>query len=283
MIFREESAVDSLQFLNCSLAKLVENLSSHGVEKFKMIHRFIDSDKINLALRKGVYSYDYMTSEELFAETKLPAKEIFYSNLTEQDISHEDYAHAQNVWQTFAIENMGEYHDLYLKLDVLQLTDVFEHFRTITLQYYKLDPAHFYTSPGLAWQACLKMSNVSLELLTDPDMHLFIENSIRGGISMISNRYSKANNKYMPDYDPCKESKYIMYLDMNNLYGWAMCQSLPTHDFRWLSQNEIEVIDVNALSDTGEYGYILECDLIYPQSLHNIHSCYRICPQRLTV
>ena len=126
---------------------------------------------------------------------------------------------------------MGEYHDLYLESDVPLLTDVFENFRKTCMQYYKLDPCHYFTSSGLSWDAMLKMTNIKLELMTDIDMFQFIEKGMCGGVSYIENRYGKANNKYMKEYDEKVPSKYIMYLDANNLYGWAMSQYLPTGNF----------------------------------------------------
>ena len=137
------------------------------------------------------------------------------------------------MWRTFGCETIGDYHDLYNKSDVLQLADVFETFRKKCLSVYKLDPANYYTGPGLSWDALLKKTGVVLELLTDYDMHLFVERGLRGGISMVSKRYAKANNKYMQGYDADKDDSYIMYLDANNLYGWAMSQCLPTSNFNW--------------------------------------------------
>ena len=135
---------------------------------------------------------------------------------------------------------MGDYHDLYLKSDILLLADVFKNFRKTCLQYYKLDPCHYFTSPGLSWDAMLKMTDIKLELMVDIDMFQFIEKGMRGGISYIANRYGKANNKYMKNYDEKAPSQYIIYLDANNLYGWAMSQYLPTGNFKWLSQKQIE-------------------------------------------
>ena len=126
---------------------------------------------------------------------------------------------------------MRDYHDQYLKTDVLLLTDIMENFRKLCMENYGLDPLWYYTSPGLAWDAALKIANVNLELLTDPIMYLMVENGIRGGISTITKRYAKANNKYMENYNPNEESVYNPYLDTNNLYGWAMSQPLPTHEF----------------------------------------------------
>ena len=117
---------------------------------------------------------------------------------------------------------MGEYHDLYLKSDVLLLTDVFESFRKTCLQYYKLDPCQYFTSPGLSWDAMLKMTNIKLELMTNVDMFQFIEKGMRGGVSYIANLYGKASNKCMKNHDKNAQSNYIMDLDANNLYGWAM-------------------------------------------------------------
>ena len=130
------------------------------------------------------------------------------------------YEHAQRVWKGFDMKNLGEYHDLYLKTDVILLSNVFEAFRNTCLQHYKLDPAHFYTSPGLAWQACLKKRGVRLELLTDPDMLLMFGRGIRGGITQAVHRYTKANNKYMGEkFNPKEDSSFLQYLDPNNLYG----------------------------------------------------------------
>ena len=178
---------------------------------------------------------------------------------------------------------MGDYHDLYLKSDVLLLADVFENFRNVCLKAYNVDPCHFYTSPGLAWQACLKMTEVELELWTDPNMYLFIEDGLRGGISMISNRFSKANNPYVPDYDPDQESSYVMYLDANNLYGWAMSQSLPTGEFDWLNEEENSNLDITQIPDDSEEGYILEVDLKYPKELLDLHNDYPLVPEKMKI
>ena len=146
-----------------------------------------------------------------------------------------------------------------------------------------MDPAHFYTAPGLSWGACLKMTNVELELLTDIDMHLFIEGGLRGGISVICNRYSKANNKYLPNFRPDEESKYIMYLDANNLYGYVMSQSLPIDSFAWLSKDKVDELDISNVSDDSDIGYILEVDLVYPPEVHDLHSDFPLAPQKMKV
>ena len=174
-----------------------------------------------------------MDGFEKFDQTELPAKEHFYSILNDQHITKVEYDHAKKVWKTFKIKTMGEYHDLYLGSDVLLLADVFESFRKTCLQYYKLDPCHYFTSPGFSWDSMLKMTKIELELMTDIDMLQFIEKGMRGEVSYITNRYGKANNKYMKKCDEKATSKYIMYPDANNLYDWAMSQYLPTGNFRW--------------------------------------------------
>ena len=112
---------------------------------------------------------------------------------------------------------------------------------------------------------------------------LIIEKGLRGGISMISQRHAKANNPYVPGYDPSKETTYIQYLDANYLYGWAMCQPLPTHDFDWLTNNELHALDVMKVGDDAEEGYIQEVDLEYPSHLHDQHADYPLAPEHIQV
>ena len=175
-----------------------------------------------------------MDNWEIFNETSLPNKKLFYNNLHMENIEDIDYRHGNKVFKIFKLNNLGEYHDLYVQSDTLLLADVFETFRNKCLEVYELDPAHFLSLPGLAWQACLKKTNVELELLTDYDMLLIVEEGIRGGIYHSIHRYAKANNKYMKDYNKNIESSYIQYLDANNLYGSTMFQKLPKNNFKWV-------------------------------------------------
>ena len=271
--------IDSFQFMSSSLEKLVSNLPR---KLFKYTSQVFEGDEFDLMVKKGVYPYDYIDSFEKFKE-QLPSKEDFYSILNDKHIEDKDYQHAQNVWNTFNIKNMGEYHDLYLASDILLLADVFENFRKTCLKYYKLDPCHYFTSPGLSWDAMLKMTNIKLELMTDIDMFQFIEKGLRGGISYIANRYGKANNKYMKKYDEKAPSKYIMYLDANNLYGWAMCQYLPTGRFRWMTQKQIDKIDLAKYKEDSDKGIILEVDLKYPKELHDLHNDYPLAAEKIKV
>ena len=231
--------LDSFQFMSSSLDRLLANLPK---DKFKYTSEVFKKEKLELMTQKGVYPYDYMDSFERFNETQLPSKDDFFSQITQDAITDEQYCHATKVWGTFNLQTMGDYHDLYLKSDILLLADVFENFRSTCLQYYKLDPCHYYTSPGLSWDAMLKMTDIKLELMTDIDMFQFIEKGTRGGISYIANRYGEANNKYMKEYNKEKPSKYIMYLDANNFFGYAMSQYLPTGGFKWLTEKQIDKI-----------------------------------------
>ena len=271
--------IDSFQFMSSGLDKLVSNLPKQAL---KFTSQKFQGKKLDLMSQKGVYPYDFMDSFDKFDE-KLPLKKEFYSLLNDEHISDKDYEHAQNVWNTFDLKNMGEYHDLYLKSDILLLADVFENFRKTCLQYYKLDPCHYFTSPGLSWDAMLKMTDIKLELMTDVDMFQFIEKGMRGGTSYIANRYGKANNKYMKTYDKKAPSKYIMYLDANNLYGWAMSQYLPTGGFRWMTTKQIDKIDLSKYNENSKKGLILEVDLEYPKELHDLHNDYPLAPEKVKV
>ena len=271
--------IDSFQFMSSSLDKLVSNLPK---ESLKYTSQKFKGEKLDLMSQKGVYPYDFMDSFDKFNE-KLPSKEDFYSILNDEHITDDQYKHAQNVWNTFNLKNMGEYHDLYLKSDILLLADVFENFRKTCLQYYKLDPCHYFTSPGLSWDAMLKMTDIKLELMTDIDMFQFIEKGMRGGISYIANRYGKSNNKYMKTYDEKAPSKYIMYLDANNLYGWAMSQYLPNGGFKWMTKNHIDKIDLAKYTEDSNKGLILEVDLAYPEELHDLHNDYPLGPEKIKV
>ena len=265
--------IDSFKFMAASLDSLVNNLPEDALNNVK---RYYSGEKLNLVTRKGVYPYEYMDSLERFKENKLPPKESFYSRLTDEDISDEDYQHAQKVWEAFDMEHLQDYHNLYNETDVILLADVFENLRSICIKNYELDPAHYYTAPGLAWDATFKITGVELDLLTDIDMLLMIEKGIRGGVSMISNRYAKANNKYMGDKFVASEiSKYIMYLDANNLYGWAVSKPLLTHGFKWMKDSELEKRE--------KYSCILEVDLEYPESLHDLHNDYPLAPEQIEV
>ena len=263
-----------------------KGLNKKLIEKFSNVYEFCsyDMNKFMVLLRKGIYPYEYVDEWNKFNEKKLPCKESFYSNLTMEDISDTDYKHTYNVFEKFNLNNLGDYHDLYVRSDTLLLADVFENFRNARLNNYELDPTHFVSLTGLAWQACLKKTNVELELITDYDMLLIIEDGIRGGICHATQRYAKANNKYMKDYNKDKESSYIQFLDANNLYGMAMTEKLPVKGFKWM--DNILMINedfVKSYNKNNGKGYILKVDVNYPCELQNLHSDLPFLPERMVV
>ena len=261
--------IDSFKFMSSSLDSLTKNLVSSGG---KQLFGFEDYSELqhDLLTRKGIYPYEYMSSWDHFEEMQLLPIEAFYSKLSMSSISSDDYQHAQRVWKEFRIHNLRDYHDLYLRTDVVLLANVYEAFREMCLEHYKLDPAHFYTSPGLAWKACLKCTGIRLGLITDPNMLLMFEHGIRCGITQAVRKYAAANNPYMGDkFDPNEDTTYLQYLDANNLYGWAMSQPLPTGGFGWVDVNPNEISELATRTDKG---YILDVDVSYPKELHNSHN-----------
>ena len=236
-------------------------------------------------LRKGVYPYDFMDDFDKFDLEKLPSRESFFSLLSNEGILESDYQQAHKVWKLFNMKNMGDYHDLYLKTDVLLLADVFESFRDTSLENYKLDPCHYYTAPGMAWDAALRLTKVELDLITDQDMYLMFEKGIRGGISTITHRHAVANNPYLPNekYDPTKEKSYIIYLDANNLYGWGMVQKMPTGNLKWEDLAIWSLEHILCINIEGDKGFCLEVDLEYPNELHNKHNDYPLAPENVII
>ena len=222
-----------------------------------------------------------MNSFDKFNDEHLPSKEQFYSRLTEEDIANDDYNKAKQIWKHFDIKNMGEYHDLYLKTDVLLLTDAFENFRDMCLSYYGLDPVYYYTLPNFAFDAMLKLTGIEIDLVYDQEMYEMIEAGLRGGMTQTTCKKVEANNKYMgSDYDKNKASSYINYLDANNLYGLSMIQKLPYRSLKWDDKiTEDDIINY----DNGRTGFILEVDLEYPKELHELHNDYPLAPEVMNV
>ena len=300
----------SIKIINYEKKKIILLTTEEKVHynKQKVCHickkEFDDNDKKQQKVRghchytrkfRGVYPYEYMESWERLNETPLPSKKEFYSNLNMEDIDEIDYRHGNNVFKSFKLEKLGDYHDLYVKSDTLLLADVFENFRDTCIKEYELDPAHFVSLPGLTWQACLKKTNIELELLTDYDMLLMVEKGVREGICHSIHRYAKANNKYMQNYNNNEESSYIQYLDANNLYGWTMSKKLPVNGFKWLDTsetsalarsnkiNEINEDFIKNYDEKNDKGYILEVDDKYPKRLHELHSDLPFLSERMEV
>ncbi|XP_055316607.1 uncharacterized protein LOC129576103 [Sitodiplosis mosellana] len=274
--------IDSFRFMASSLDKLSSLIPSEKKTLLRNEFRDINEGQMELLERKGVFCYDYVDSWEKLEETELPPIEAFHSKLSGENVSDKDYNFAREVWSKFDVKTLGEYADLYLKVDVCLLAIVFENFRETCSEIYKLDPANYYTAPGLSFDAMLRYTKVELELLKDVDMLLFVERGIRGGISQCSKRYAEANNKYMDTYDKEKETSYIMYVDCNNLYGYSMMQHLPIKGFQWC-EKEFTAEEISNIADDSDIGYILEVDLDYPESLHDLHNDYPFCAENKLV
>ncbi|XP_044742347.1 uncharacterized protein LOC123304848 [Chrysoperla carnea] len=267
--------------MQSSLDTLVKNLDDNQFEILK--EEFEASHPhLNLLKEKGIFPYDYVTEWNQLNETVLPEPDSFFNQLTDSNISKEEYEHAKNVWEKFHIKNLGEYADIYLKCDVLLLACVFENFRKICHSTYGLDPASYYTTPGLTFDAMLKVTKVKLELITDINILNFVEACIRGGLTLAIKRYAESNNPYMMDYDSNLPESYIIYLDCNNLYGLAMIGKLAKGEYKFLTPQEVQSFDVNIDSD-GDYGYMLEVSIDYPEKLHDFHNDFPFLPEHKIV
>ncbi|KAF0710215.1 Uncharacterized protein FWK35_00029103, partial [Aphis craccivora] len=207
---------------------------------------------------------------------KLLRKRDFYSTLTETRVTVSDFEHVKEVWDHFDFETLGDYSNFYLKIDVLLLADVFKNFRDLGMKTYNLDAAHYFTAPGLSFDAMLKFTQQKLQLLHDYDMLLMFENGIRGGLVQASKRYAKANNEKTPDYDETKDKLWIIYQNCHNLYGWAMSQYMPCGGFNWV---EPTLTGLNDLDDTSPIGRVYEVDVSYSKELHDQHNVLPFLPQ----
>ena len=279
--------IDSMRFLNSSLETLASALvrdkqlpllQSH----FPRTHRLLKG--------KQVFPYEHLTSYETLSETALPAKERFFNSLTKRDVADDDYRHAQDVWEQCQCTSMMDYVGVYLWTDVVLLAEVFENFRRSCHSQYGLDPLHYISTPQLAFDAALFVTRVGLELMTDIDQILFVREGIRGGVSMISQRYSAANNPLMGSSykdDPMESSDtYILYADVNNLYGYAMNGRLPVGGFQWCSEDRFDDILLKISETdpaTSNVGWILEVDLEYPDHLHDDHNDLPLAPEKITI
>lgn len=200
------------------MSSSLEKLSSYLEDsQCKEVSRYFSGEKFELLRQKGVFPYNYVTSYEKLKTVALPSKNDFYDVITDTMISDEDYCRAERAWDIFQCKSLGNYSDIYIQSDVLLLANIFENFRDICMKNYKLDPAQYFTSPGLSWGAMLRMTDITLELITDVDLFHFFKGGICGGVSMCSKRKEVANNEYLPQFDSSDPKKYILYLDATNL------------------------------------------------------------------
>ena len=180
-------------------------------------------------------------------------------------------------------KNFKDFNDHYLKKDVLLLAAVFQIFICSCLKNFNLDPWHYFSAPGLSWDAMLKITKVELEKVSDADMHILIERGMRGGTSYVSKKHSEANNEYCLNYDKNKAKVHINYLDMNNLYRDATSEYLPYGGFKWVKVTKETVNKILNKSDNGLYGYFLEVDLDYPEEFYDSHNVFPMAPAKIKI
>ena len=275
---------DSYQFLSESLAVLVQNLMDKGPDHFVYVNKFIkDDEQQELLKQKGIFPYNYMKDVRVLRKKHLPKKEEFFNDLTCQHITKDEYDFAQKVWDRFSCKTFQDYMEIYLLADCLLLCDVFENFRSNCLQQYNIDPCYYFSAPHFTFDAFLRHSSLTLELLSDINQYLFIIKGIRGGMSMVSKRHAVANNKYVEGYNSSKSSSFILYLDANNLYGRAMQEYLPWKNFEWMSPHQLNYDFIKRLEPEGEVGCIIQCSLEYPVALHDYHSDYPLAPIKKSI
>jgi hypothetical protein len=280
--------IDSFQFVSKSLEKLISEIKGSGdkaihdcdklVQLFPITAKYFDKNKLDYVTSKGVYPYEYVKAFNDF-ESALPNKNAFDSHLNDS-ISDKDYNFAKEVYSKFECRNFGDYHDLYLKTDVLLLADYWAMFSRMFLEQYRLDPNHYYSAPGMAFDACLLTTGQKVELITDPDIFNFVKKGMRGGISMARCRYAKANNKHCPDYDLSKENSWPMYFDATALYSWAMMEPLPTGGHEFVDDSIDEILST---ADDSPKGYLVKCKITIPNELHDYFKDYPPCPVNETV
>ena len=271
---------DSFSFMETSLSELASLLREKGIDKFHNMKRYLPEEKtMHMMLRKGVFPYSYMDNEQRLKDTELPPKEAFYNDLTQSHIGDAEYSFARFVWDEMECRTFQDYMETYLATDVMLLADVFENFRTNCMNDYELDPAHYISSAQYTFDAFLRYSRCRLDSFRDVDHYLYTQSALRGGVSQISHRLSFANNKYLTKYDPSAPSKYILYMDLVNLYGYAMTQLLPVGGLRWMSSEELSLENILSLPEFGAEGCFVSVTLSYPKHLHDLHSDLPLAPK----
>ena len=254
---------DSYLFLDKSLDYLTGTIDD--IDRISLKQEF--GENYQLLTKKGIYPYNYFDNTKKYNEQKLPNKEEFFNKINNKNITDEDYTHAKNVFEKFECKNLLDYSILYLKTDLCHLADAFQKFSNFAYETYEIDPRHSYTLPGFSWQAMLKLTKIELEFISDPDMYLFLMDTIRGGVSVCNKKHVIADNKYIDKNT--KNNKYLLYLDANNLYGFSMIQSLPYKNFKWSNSLTLDKLQ------TGIY----EVDIEIPKELHEKFKDYPLCPE----
>lgn len=282
---------DTLEFLGTSLDSLVKltresGLNFHFIKQHKKYLNAAPDNKstiLDLMCSKGVLPYSWISNINILKQsTNLPEKKYFFNEIDDTNISAQNYAFAQNFFKYFECKNMLEYTKLYCEMDVFLLADVFIQFRDLLFDQFGLDPCKYISLPSFAYDSMLRLTKVSIEPVIDTDIYNFIKQSIRGGLSYISHRYHNIFDQSLDDEsiptDLSDASSSLLYIDINSLYGTAMCENMPIGSYEWIPTKDIENFDLNDMDNT-EIGYILECDLSYPPELHDKHMSFPMAPE----
>ena len=258
--------VDTFQFLNGSLDRLVKSIDRASMQHIRNCQEFATLDE-DVIYGKGVFPYSYLDSVEKLSERELPPKDAFFDMLSNSlGISDEDYARAQRAWRGFHCETFKDYMLHYLELDCLLLADVFENFRSKIYNLFQLDAANYITLPQLTFSAAFRSCKV--DLLTQAEMYEFFEQGIRGGMTFVNKHHMEAD-----------ENTSIAYWDENNLYGGALRQRLPCGEFKWVPSQEYERMDWHTINTEGDTGYTLKVDLEYPANIHDKTQDFPLAPE----
>ena len=267
--------LDSYQLLSGSLAELADDLAKSDDCEFNLIKQAKlahSNEQLNLLLRKNVYPYEWVRSvEQLKLSAVLPTRAEFFSSIKQSTISEEDYQHGQNVFSQFSCKNMLEYTELYCKLDTLLLAEIMFSFRELIFKEFKLAVENYISTPQLAFDACLKLLDEPIGLMSDPTMVNMIEQNIRGGVSFVNNRHTTSSS----------ENGELLYLDANNLYGYAQSLPVPVGEYNWISQADFLALDWSKMSLQQDYGYFVEADLIFPEQIHDKLDNLPLAPQTI--
>ena len=298
--------LDSMNFLSGGLDSLFESIKSSCSFRFikqsslisvldcrtgKYVPRTNSRERLELLLGKGVFPYEYANSIEDFDHPKLIEKKYFYNSITRSNITDEQYEKAQTVWKTFEMGSMKDFMETYCLCDTLLLSEVFERFKDESMENFEIEPGHFISLPGFAYQAFLKQTGVQMDYVTNADIFDMLSSNLRGGHSFASQRYEESSlfKKTSHKIDPGPQNvwknrteddlQYIIDIDMNNLYGCAQSFKIPKEELVFLSNDEKEKIDWINLDPNDKYGFFVEVDLEYPKEIHEMTKSFPLCPQ----
>ena len=269
--------IDSFAHLPSGLESLINNVPDDDKHFLRSLCN--TEEEFKLMNKKGFFPYDWFDTID---KLNMPIEDLrqhhFNNSMKKEKLTDADWLGIKHLIKKLNMKTFKDYHDYYLDIDVAGHIDVIRSYREISMKHYQLDPLNYVGTPSFGWDAMLLKTGVELELLKDIEMYLFYEKGIRGGQSVIFQKFCKGNNKYLSDYDPKLKNIFISYLDANNLYGWAMSKKLPISGFKWIEPlTEDFIMNYN---DDSDLGYTLEVDLHYPKELHDLHNDYPLAPER---